>query len=136
MGVGVTPDQKKKWVEDHMSYVGQLLNKRRTYCAKQMKEGLFRFLESQENHGRVMPTPADIVRCAKRQLDLKVDYDDLGPAHNRTPADIYLHSKNWWLFYVYWEILLPKAMGREVYSPNMHHFFPISLVPFFHDGAH
>lgn len=130
---GMTQEAINAWVAEHKLHVSQLLNKKRTYVAKQMHDALKIVLRKSWSAGEKLPAPSEIVRCAKRNLDLSIPAGSALAGSDPTAREIIELSKDGWLFFVYWDWLLPKAAGNKTWSTNFRHFFTITDAPFHHD---
>ena len=125
IGSNFTPEERKDWIKKYSSMVSMAINKRRGYilerCGISIKEWRDK-IEPSPTKTDNFPSPKDVLRCAKRNVDLRLpkDYDP------KKHGDLIDASPDGQLFLWYWDSLLAKCLGRNAWGERIRHYHTIS----------
>ena len=125
INAGMDEDDKVNWCKQYQSIVGQHLNARRGYCLDRTRKSIVEWrtdIEPSTTRINNFPTPEDVMRCAKRDVDLTLPQD----YNPETDGDLLAATKDGKLFDWYWNNLLAKNCGDKVWAPSVRHYDTIS----------
>ena len=124
-----TEEQRKAWKKMHINLVCSTLNEKRGYIGNRLKKCVDIWIQLKHG-GKIdtetfanFPSVADIKRCVERDLDLTIP-------NNAETTDVIKESPDGFLFWFYWEHILPKTIGRVGWNPNVRHYATITNARF------
>ena len=132
---GLDEKEQHAYKVQYKGFFSHLLNSKRTDVGNGCKASVdvWRKFYSKNKRANVFnnfPPIDDVLRCAKRDLNLEIP---VGADKDNT-GDIIKYSPDGPLLHWYWCHMIPKAMGKHLFGPNVRHFETISDAKWFKDG--
>ena len=140
-------DQQKKWLVKNTNACGHSLNERRRYIAGRIKGAIIEYCTKWKGKTwESMPAWEEILRCAKREVDLTVfdylEYDNDGSPigdqveiENPTWQQVLEKSADGQLMAWYIDRVVAMAMGRDMFGTNIRNHATISEAKAWFDGT-
>ena len=134
IGGHLSPEDREAWIQSYSSIVATAFNKRRGYILERCQVAILDWVKSNGSSADPddFPTPKDVLRCAKRNIDLS-----LPEGHDsKKDGDLINCSPDGKLFDWYWNSLLPKTLGNTAWGERMRHYQTITDARHHHYGKY
>ena len=124
----MSAEEKEEWCQQYHPIVSMHLNARRGYVQDRARQSIKEWrtqIEASTTRINNFPTPEDVLRCANRDLDLKLP-------EGAKPEELLTATKDGQLLDWYWNNLLAKCLGDKVWGSSTRHYEPISEAIHYH----